>query len=82
MPARPVCALVLIQRRTACSSAVRRLAICLTESPTPGILRYYQERAEAHAARAKNPDMPELAPDDYLERIYEAELRRLEALEK
>jgi hypothetical protein len=34
---------------------------------TPGILRYYQERAEAE--RAKNPDMPEPEPDDYLERI-------------
>jgi hypothetical protein len=34
---------------------------------TPGILRYYQERAEAE--RAKNPDMAEPEPDDYLERI-------------
>jgi hypothetical protein len=49
---------------------------------TPGILRYYQERAEAQAARAKNTDMPEPEPDDYLEQIYEAERRRLEALEK
>jgi hypothetical protein len=49
---------------------------------TPGILRYYQGRAEAQAVRAKNPDMPEPEPDDYLERIYEAERRRLEALEK
>jgi hypothetical protein len=49
---------------------------------TPGILRYYQERVEAQAARAKHPDMPEPEPDDYLERIYEAERRRLEALEK
>jgi hypothetical protein len=49
---------------------------------TPGILRYYQEQAEAQAARAKNPDMPEPEPDDYLEQIYVAELRRLEALEK
>jgi hypothetical protein len=45
-------------------------------------LRYYQERAEARAERAKNPDMPEPEPDDYLEQIYEAELRWLEALEK
>ena len=49
---------------------------------TPGILRYYQERVEAQAERAKHPDMPEPEPDDYLERIYEAERRRLEALEK
>jgi phage terminase large subunit len=49
---------------------------------TPGILRYYQALAEAHAARAKNPEMPEPEPDDYLEQIYEAERRRLEALEK
>jgi hypothetical protein len=49
---------------------------------TPGILRYYQEQAEAQAARAKNPDMPEPEPDDYLEQIYVAEQRRLEALEK
>src|ERR1700676_677326 len=49
---------------------------------TPGILRYYQELNEADAARAKNPNMPEPEPDDYLERIYEAERRRLEALEK
>jgi hypothetical protein len=33
VPARRVCALVLIQRRTACSSAVRRPAIGVTESP-------------------------------------------------
>jgi hypothetical protein len=26
--------------------------------------------------------MPEREPDDYLKRIYEAELRKLEALEK
>ena len=49
---------------------------------TPGILRYYQEQAEAQAARAKNPDMPEPEPDDYLERIYVQELRRLDALKK
>jgi hypothetical protein len=47
---------------------------------TPGILRYYQEQAEAQAARAKNPDMPE--PDDHLEQIYVDELRRLDALKK
>jgi len=34
------------------------------------------------AARAKNPDMPVAEPADYLEQIYEAERRRLEALEK
>jgi hypothetical protein len=49
---------------------------------TPGILRYYQALNEADAARAKNSDMPEPEPDDYMERIYVDELRRLEALEK
>jgi hypothetical protein len=37
---------------------------------------------EAQAAHAKNPEIPEPEPDHYLEQIYEAELRRLEALEK
>jgi hypothetical protein len=45
-------------------------------------LRYYQQLNEADAARAKDPNMPEPEPDDYLEQIYVAELRRLEALKK
>jgi hypothetical protein len=49
---------------------------------TPGILRYYQALNEADAGRAKDPNMPEPEPDDYMERIYVDELRRLEALEK
>ena len=49
---------------------------------TPGILRYYEELAKAQTEREKNPNMPEPEPDDSLEQIYEAELRRLEALEK
>jgi len=49
---------------------------------TPGILRYYQELNEADAARAKDPNMPEPEPADYLERIYVDELRRLDALKK
>ena len=49
---------------------------------TPGILRYYQALNEADAARAKDPNMPEPELDDYMERIYVDELRRLEALEK
>jgi hypothetical protein len=36
----------------------------------------------SQSEREKNPDMPEPEPNDYLERIYEAELRRLEGLEK
>jgi hypothetical protein len=45
-------------------------------------LRYYQELNEAQAARAKDPNLPEPEPDDYLEQIYEDEMRRLETLGK
>ena len=49
---------------------------------TPGIMRYYEGLAKAQVEREKNPNMPEPELDDSLEQIYEAELRRLEALEK
>ncbi len=49
---------------------------------TPGISRYYQELSEAQAARERDPSLPEPEPDTELADIYEAELRRLEALEK
>jgi len=49
---------------------------------TPGISRYYQELSEAQAAREKDPSLPEPEPDTELADIYEAELRRLEALKK
>jgi hypothetical protein len=51
-------------------------------STTVTVPSYYQALNEADAARAKNSDMPEPEPDDYMERIYVDELRRLEALEK
>ncbi len=49
---------------------------------TPGISRYYQELSEAEAARERDPSLPEPEPDTELADIYEAELHRLEALEK
>jgi hypothetical protein len=46
---------------------------------TPGILRYYQERAEAQAAREENPEMAELDPiADDMAKIYEETLAELE----
>jgi len=49
---------------------------------TPGISRYYQELSEAQAARERDPSLPQPEPDTELADICEAELRRLEALEK
>jgi hypothetical protein len=49
------------------------------QARTPGILRYYQDQAEAHSARAKNPDMKELDPiADDLAKIYEETLPELQ----
>ena len=70
-------------RKRGVKSPDRAEALMLAFSDrTPGILRYYQALAEAQAARAKNPEIPEPEPDDYLERIYVEELRRLDALKK
>jgi hypothetical protein len=46
---------------------------------TPGILRYYQERAKAQAEREKNPEMAGSEPTaDDLVKIYEDTLAELE----
>jgi hypothetical protein len=54
---------------------------CAVELDRQGILGP-NVSAKAQTEREKNPNMPEPEPDDSLEQIYEAELRRLEALEK
>jgi hypothetical protein len=46
---------------------------------TPGILRYYEERAKAQAAREKNPERAESEPTaDDLMKIYQETLAELE----